>query len=55
MAFETAFESEIPLSAIKSMICRRFPSFRFRFLGFMVVLSDSFAFIGAICSNTRCI
>ena len=37
MAFEMDFESEIPLSAIKSMICRRFSLFRFRFLGFMVV------------------
>ena len=40
MAFETDFASEIPLSAIKSTICRRFSLFRFRFLGFMVVLSD---------------
>ena len=39
--FETDFASEIPLSAIKSMICRRFSSFRFwfygRFIGFLCV------------------
>jgi len=29
-AFEMDFASEIPLSAIKSMICRRFSLFRFR-------------------------
>ena len=40
MAFEMDFASEIPLSAIKSMICRRFSLFRFRFSVFIVVLSD---------------
>ena len=53
MAFETVFASEIQLSAIKPMICRRFSSFRFRFLCFMVVLSGSSAFIEAIGSNTK--
>ena len=47
MAFEMDFESEILLSAIKSMICRRFSLFRFRFWGFVVVLSGSSAFIEA--------
>ena len=45
MAFEMDFASEIPLSAIKSMICRRFSLFRFRFSVFKVVLSDSSSFI----------
>ena len=40
MAFETVFASEIPLSAIKPMICRRFSSFRFWFSGFIEVLSQ---------------
>ena len=40
MAFEIVFASEMTLSAIKSMICRRFSSFRFRFSVFIGVLSD---------------
>ena len=55
MAFETVFASEIPLSAIKSTICRRFSSFRFWFSVFIVVLSDSSTFIEACSSNTKCI
>ncbi len=47
------FASEIPLSAIKLMICRRFSSFRFGFSVFIVVLSDSFSFIEAISSNNQ--
>ena len=52
------FDSEIHKSAIKSVICRRYSSFRFCFSvfeSFLSISSDSSAFIDAISSNTLCI